>query len=400
MVSFESGVFPVNNQISTEPFLADAAATDVHPKNPARLRWLLGLVIILAAVLALWFTGFIGKRPPPTMPPATVSAVPAGVLTPEQIRRLDIKTSPAISAQSASVGTMPATVVLPPDARVAVSAPFSGSIRQIFVIPGQQVTKGQALATILSRDALQIGADLNRARTDLDLARATAARTNQLVREGIIAGARAQEARAALAQAKTNISEKSRILEISGANASGLITLRAPSSGRISAVSVQTGGPIDGMTAPFVIDASNAYQLDIQVPERLAGTVKPGMTVLLSGNISGRILSVSPGIDPVSRSLTAKASIGAAPGIIAGKSLMVTVDGAAPLNAVTIPASALTKINGKDVVFVASGNTFKAREVIAAVSGTTDVLITSGLNAGDRVATSGLTELKMLLGGE
>jgi membrane fusion protein, heavy metal efflux system len=392
----------VNYQINTESFSESAPDGRESPKKRLSAPWFWTLGIVSCVAAALWFSGIIGKRSEgqATATAPTETAVPAGALTPEQLKRLGIKTAPAIIAQSAIVGSMPATVVIPPDARVAVSAPFSGSIRQIFVIPGQQVSKGQALATIMSRDALQIGADLNRARTDLSLARATAARTGQLAREGIIAGARAQEARAALSQAETSLSEKSRILAISGANASGLITLRAPISGRISAVSVQTGGPIDGMTAPFVIDASNAYQLDVQVPERLAGMVKPGMTVSLLGNVSGRILSVSPGIDPVSRSLIAKASIGAAPGIIAGKSLMVSLSGDAPSGAVTIPASALTKIDGKDIVFGAEGNRFAKRDVAAIAVGTGDVLIISGLQPGEQVATSGLTELKMLASGE
>jgi membrane fusion protein, heavy metal efflux system len=392
----------VNYHINAEPFLEAASEGRENPKRRPLAVWLWVLGILSCVMAALWFFGMIGKQSEGQV--ATTARAearaPKGALTQEQIKRLGIKTAPALMAQSAVVGTMPATVVLPPDARVAVSAPFLGSIRQIFVIPGQQVAKGKALATIMSRDALQIGADLNRARTDITLARATAARTGQLAREGIIAGARAQEARAALSQAETNLSEKSRILAISGANASGLITLRAPISGRISAVSVQTGGPIDGMTAPFVIDASNAYQLDIQVPERLAGLVKPGMIVSLPGNVSGRILSVSPGIDPVSRSLIAKASISAAPGIIAGKSLMVSIAGDAPSGAMTIPASALTKMDGKDVVFVTKGNRFAKREVTAVAAGTGDVLITSGLQPGEQVATSGLTELKMLASGE
>jgi membrane fusion protein, heavy metal efflux system len=391
----------VNYQTSAEPFSEAASVGDEGHQKLRPIRWILAIAIFFSVVMTLWLSGVIGKRSD-VQAIATAPAeagVSDGALTQEQINRLGIKTAPAIIAQHAVVGTMPAIVVLPPNARVAVSAPFSGSIRQIFVIPGQQVAKGQALATIMSRDALQIGADLNRARTDLTLARATAARTEQLAREGIIAGARAQEARAALNQAETGLSEKSRILAIAGANASGLITLHAPISGRVSAASVQTGGPIDGMTAPFVIDASNAYQLDVQVPERLAGLVKPGMAVSLLGNVSGRILSVSPGIDPVSRSLIAKASIGAAPGIIAGKSLMVSISGGAPGGAVTIPASALTKIGGKDIVFVAKGHRFALREVTAVAAGTGDVLITSGLQPGERIATSGLTELKMFAGG-
>jgi membrane fusion protein, heavy metal efflux system len=364
-------------------------------------RQIVGWAALVCGTAAglLWSIGMIGATPS-SQPIEAAQPQEKGALTAEQVQRLGIQTAPALSAQSASIGAMPATVVLPPDARVAVTAPFAGSIRQIFVIAGQEVAKGQPLATMMSRDALQIGAELNRARTDFDLAQATAARTGQLAREGIIAGARAQESRAALRQAETTISEKSRILALSGASASGLITLRAPIGGRVSTVSIQTGGPVDGMTAPFVIDASNAYQLDVQVPERLAGMIRPGMAVSLAGNVGGKILSISPGIDPMSRSLIAKASISAAPGIIAGKSVIVSVAGDAPQGAVTIPSSALTKQGGKDIVFVASGVGFKVRMVTAAAGGTGDVLITQGLQPNEQVATSGLTELKMLMGGE
>jgi membrane fusion protein, heavy metal efflux system len=77
----------------------------------------------------------------------------------------------------------------------------------------------------------------------------------------------------------------------------------------------------------------------------------------------------------------------------------VSISGDAPSGAVTIPASALTKIGGKDIVFVAKGNRFALREVTAVAAGTGDVLITSGLQPGERIATSGLTELKMFAGG-
>lgn len=321
-------------------------------------------------------------------------------LTLAELERMGVKTAAVQVATGVPLGTMPATVSLPPEARVAVTASFPGAIRQVFVIPGQTVTRGQPLATMVSRDALQVGSNLTRANAQLEYSRANTARLQQLAREGVIAGARVLEAQAAVRQVEADASENARILSLSGAGGGGLITLRAPISGRVSTVAVQTGGPVDSSVAPFVIDASNAYQLDIQVPERLAGLVKPGMTVTLPGNTRGRVLSIGSAIDPETRSVLVKASIGAAPGLIAGKSVMASILADAGNNAIAVPASAVTRLDGADVVFIRTAKGFEKRVVAVGGSAEGITVIVEGLAAGEVIAISGLTEIKMTLGGE
>ncbi len=359
-------------------------------------------IAAIAAAALLLLTGWWILRPEsPTE--IAVKERPEGApkhLTVNQLERMGVKTAAAKIASGVPLGTMPATVTLPPEARVAVTAPFPGAIRQVFVIAGQSVSRGQPLATMVSRDALQVGSTLTRARAQLGLARANASRTQQLVRAGVIAGARAQEANAALRQAEADVSENARILNISGARGDGSITLRAPIRGRVSSVAVQTGGPVDGMAAPFVIDASNSYQLDIQLPERLAGLVKPGMTVTLPGNASGRVLSVGSAIDPDTRSVLAKASISASPGLIAGKTIMVSIEAGAGQRVIAVPTSAITRAEGNDVVFVKAPKGFVQRAVVVGGSAGGETVIAHGLAAGEEVAISGLTEIKMALGGE
>ena len=43
--------------------------------------------------------------------------------------------------------------------------------------------------------------------------------------------------------------------------------------------------------------------------------------------VAGQVLAVSPSIDPVTRSVMARASIAAAPGIVAGRNVSVTIKG-------------------------------------------------------------------------
>lgn len=338
------------------------------------------------------------------------SAAQSGRITAEQIKRLGIKTASAEEVGAIPLGNAPAMVSLPPEARVAVTAPFNGAVTRLFVVEGQAVARGAPLAILKTREPLQIGADLARARGDLGLAQANAARINQLAREGIVAGARADEANAAVRQAQIGVTENQRILSQAGAGSSGEMTLRAPIGGRVSAVNVQTGGPVDGMTAPFVIDNTSSYMLDIQLPERIASRVRAGMSVEVrmptasdgaeALPIGGTIISVAPGLDPMTRSVMAKARIGAAPGMVAGKSVMATILGATGQTGLAVPAASVTRIGDKDYVFVRTKQGFEKREITRVAEADGKAIISTGLKASEMVAISAIAELKVILAGE
>lgn len=321
-----------------------------------------------------------GKAPDPTPAAPPVSVAP--------------ETARAVVATDAPLARVPATVSLPPAARVAVTAPFAGAVRQLHVIEGQEVRAGQLLATVVSREALSLASDRARANARVELAEANASRIGKLASEGVVAAARADEARAALRAAQVDRMEAARILARGGASDDGIVRLVAPISGRVSHVGVATGGPLDGMTAPFVIDAANRYALRLQIPERLAGRVRPGMAVLLPGGARGTIQSVAPGIDPETRSLGAIARIGAVPGLVAGSSLTVTIIGNAAGRAVAVPSAAVARLDGRDVVFIRSQSGFAPVPVLVGAVADGRAVILEGLAEGATVAVSGLPELK------
>ncbi|VAV88437.1 Probable Co/Zn/Cd efflux system membrane fusion protein [hydrothermal vent metagenome] len=333
-----------------------------------------------------------------------------GQMSAEQIKRLGVKTVSAEEVSSIPLGNAPATVSLPPEARVAVTAPFNGAVIRLYVVEGQSVARGAPLAILKTREPVLIGAELARARGDLGLARANAARINQLAREGIVARARADEANAAVRQAQISVTENQRILSQAGTGSSGQMTLRAPIGGRVSAVNVQTGGPVDGMTAPFVIDNTSSYMLDIQLPERIANNVRSGMAIEVQmqaaskgaepAMIGGTIISVSPELDPMTRSVMAKARIGAAPNMVAGKSVMVTILGDGDQSGVAVPAAAVFRTGEREYVFVKTRNGFQKREISRVAGADGNAIISTGLKAGEDVAVSGIAELKVILAEE
>ncbi|OQW75412.1 MAG: efflux transporter periplasmic adaptor subunit [Proteobacteria bacterium ST_bin14] len=370
------------------------------------------LIAIGAVTLALVLGGTWWLRAQPTSPaaaPTTQTATrPARqspgmiAMTDDQIARLGIKLAPAIRADLAPLASLPAMIVPPPNARVAVAATFPGVVTRTLVIEGQAVRRGQALAIIASRDVLMMGAELARSQARLGYAQSNAGRLGQLSREGVIAGSRADEARATLREAQVDVSEKRRILALANASGgSGNYTLVAPISGRVTTASLQAGSPVDGTSAPYVIDAATAYEIEAQLPERLVGSVRPGMEVRLDGGAGGTVTSVGATIDPMTRSAMLKAKIAATPGLAtatmaAGKATTITLFAPAPIGAVGVPAAALIKQSGADIVFVRSRTGFAVRRVSSGSGSEGTVVILSGLSVGDRVVITGTSELKSL----
>ena len=315
----------------------------------------------------------------------------------DKVRLLGITLAAASPAAEMPVAQLPATISPPPNSRVAVAATLPGTVQRTFVNEGDLVRAGQPLAVVISRDILTIGADLSRANARLGVSQASAARLSRLSREGIIAAARADEAQAIAAEARVDVSEKSRILRmVGGSGRTGTYTLTAPISGRVTRAEIVAGNPVDGMTAPYVIDAEGQYEVIAQVPEHLVNTMKPGMTIRL-GDLAGTVTSVGSTIDQASRSATLRASLPAGPGILAGRSATVTVLGQAPARAVTVPSAALISIDGRDVVFVVAKGGFTRRFVKAAAADASGVVILEGLGVGERVVVSGTSALKALL---
>jgi cobalt-zinc-cadmium efflux system membrane fusion protein len=312
-----------------------------------------------------------------------------------QARRIGLKVAVVEAASAAPLATLPGVVTPRPQGRVAVTAPFAGVVRQSLVMEGESVTKGQRLAVVHSREVLSLGAELARARARLGVAKQAAARTNLLAREGVIAGARAEEATAALREAEVEVSEKSRLLRLANAETgSGLYTLTAPIAGRVVQARAATGAALDDTAAPFVIDAPGPVHIEAQAPARLIGVLRPGMRVRV-GQAEGRVLAMGSIVDPSTRSARLRASINSGPALVAGRTVSMIVLSDAPAGAVSAPSTAVVRLGAGTVVFqqTAQGYVSRPVRVLGAAAGRTTF---TGLAAGARVAVTGVSELKSL----
>lgn len=318
-------------------------------------------------------------------------------LTPAQIEGLRLRFTPAEDVKEYLLATLPAVIAPPPNARVAVAATYPGTVLQVLVVEGDAVRRGQPLAVIASREILTLGAELAQARARLAVAEANAERQSLLAKEGIVAGAKAEEANAALQEARAEANEKARMAEaVSADGAKGTYTLTAPIDGTVVSSKIETGAPVDGMSAAFVVDATDRLEVRAQVPERLIGQIAAGMRVLVDGKVEARVTSVGRVVQPETRSAALKADIKDASGLVAGRTVMASIYAGASAGAVIVPRAALAEVAGAPVVFVRVSGGVAAREVATAPVTGDQVVVLKGLKAGENVAISNLSELKSL----
>lgn len=323
-------------------------------------------------------------------------------LSAAQIKGLALKFVAAETSGEYLVATLPALIAPPPGARIAVAATFPGTVLQTLAVEGDAVKKGQPLAVIASREILTLAADLAGARARFAAASANAKRQLALSAEGIVSGARAEEAEVAYQQARAELDEKSRMLAAVNADgAKGAYTLVAPLDGVVASAKLEAGAPVDGMVAAFVVDATDRYEVQAQIPERLIGTIAAGMRVVVDGKIEATVTSVGKVLQPETRSAALKAAIVKPAivkggGLVAGRTVSAAVYANAAAGAVSVPRAALTEIGDDTVVFVRAEGGVSARKVSAGSASAARVVVLSGLEAGEEVAVTGLSELKSL----
>lgn len=326
--------------------------------------------------------------------PAGLSALSAAEMT-----RLGIHFAPVERVSDLPIATVPATLAPPPNARVAVAAVIPGVVTRTLVVEGDSVRQGQPLAVIAAREMITLAAGIEQASARVAVARANDRRLGQLAREGVIAGARADEARAALREAEAELSERRRTVRlVNGAPASGSYTLTAPIAGKVTKATIQTGSPVSEATSAYVIDATSRYELTAQLPERLLGQVRPGMTVRLPGDVRGEVTSVGHALDPETRSATLHARVPAGAGVVSGRALPATLFAPAPAGAIAVPAGAVVEVKGKPSVFVRTGKSVAVRAVQTGDRADGRIVIRDGLRAGEQIAVAGMSELKSIAG--
>jgi membrane fusion protein, heavy metal efflux system len=377
-----------------------------HEPNSRGRAFLWGGVIFGALFLVLILTrgfGLLGGRGKGPQEPDLMVRQGNKIIVPEgsALRgRLSIEAAPAQAVSAKMV--LPAVVESDPARTAAVLTPLGGRLISLKVGLGDRVVRGQVLAVIDSPDLGQAYDDDAKAADTARLTEKNLARQEAQNKLGVASDRDLDQARSDHAQAAAEYSRTQARLQSLGAapgnrSPSNLLTVTAPVSGSITALSVTPGNMINDPTQPMmtIADLSTVW-VTAMVPEKDVAAVSKDQDAEVSlvaypeRVLRGKVLFVSAVIEPDTRRnkiriAFANPDYSLKPNMFA----TVTLTGTAQ-SQVVLPASALLMNNDRTSVFVATGPwTFERRTVDPQLEEGSSVAIRSGVAAGEQVVVKG-----------
>ncbi len=273
--------------------------------------------------------------------------------------------------------------------QVEIRGQVSGLIRSISFNEGSQVKAGQVLLKI---DDAELRAQLAQARTRQALAAENAERAAQLFKKEAISR---EEFDIATADYKT-LQSQTQLIQAQLAKT----TISAPFSGRIGLRNVSVGGYLTPETVVANLVSTDPVKIAFSIPEKYAGQVKNNTKLQLtvagsSKKYTATVYAIEPAIEATTRTLQLRArAANPKSELLPGSFANIDFPLSTIPDALLVPTQAIIPVQNGKKVFVAKNGKAQEVRVDATTRTETDILITSGLQAGDTVLTTGIMTLK------
>lgn len=377
-----------------------------HSGGKRGLAFLWGGIGLGVAFVAALFThgfGLAGEQKkatdetPPFIRQGNKIIVPEGSPLRNRLRVM-----PAASEPLSSKLVLPGIVEADPAHTAAVLAPLGGRVLDLRVALGDRVTVGQVVAVIDSPDLAQAYDDDEKSVDTLELTKKKLERQEGQFKIGAASDQDLDQARSDHAQAVAEYTRTQARLKVLGAPAeskphSGVLTVKAPVGGSVTALSIARGNMINDPTQPLmtIADLSTVWVTAL-VPEKDVAAVSKNQQAEVSlaaypGQVrQGKVTSISDVLEPDSRRTKLRIAFPNS-GYELKPNMFATVTLLGPGGARTVvPTSALLINNDRTTVFIATAPwTFERRAVETLLEEGSTVAIRSGIEAGEQVVVQG-----------
>jgi RND family efflux transporter MFP subunit len=286
-----------------------------------------------------------------------------------------------------------------------VQPEVEGVVTRIFVKSGDRVTLGAPLVQIKpdKQEATVRSTEASRAAAEADVQYWTqqVKRLEALVTAGAISRQEFDQAQNSLRTAQARLSAvnaqvKEQQVELQ------YYRVAAPQAGVIGDITIRTGDRVTKATMITTIDDNSRLEAYIQVPIDRSPDLRLGLPVQIL-DPDGKVLAtnpvtfVAPRVDDATQTVLIKSLLREVPPtvrtqqFVRARIVWRTTDG------VTVPLTAVTRINGKYFCFVVdksnNGTVARQRPIEVGELIGNDYVVVSGLSAGEQVIVSGIQKL-------
>lgn len=271
---------------------------------------------------------------------------------------------------------------------------------------GQRVSAGQLLAQIDPEDyrasAEAAASQLLAARSNRDVAQADFKRYQDLHAQGFISVAELDRREAALKLAQAQFQQAQAQNTLQG-NQSGYTRLLADGAGVVTSIDASPGQVVSAGQPVVRLAMDGPRDVVFSVPENKLAALRPGQLIDLQTwdgkhMLQAKVRDVAASADPVTRTFVVKAALQKSanvPDPILGATVTVRLKPSVAdedAQRIKLPTSALRQEAGATSVWLldASSMTVHAKTIEVSAADGNEVVVTSGLQKGDQVVTSGV----------
>ncbi len=284
--------------------------------------------------------------------------------------------------------TIDASGTLQSNEEVEVKPEITGRITGLYFKEGVNVSKGDLLVKIYDED---LKAQLQKLQLQQQLAKTTLQRQENLLKINGISQQDVDVTRNQVSAYGADIDFTRTQLQKT--------ELRAPFSGRLGLRNVSLGAIVSPTTIITTLQQIDPLKIDFSIPEKYRTSIKLGDAVTFkvagdNNNYKGSIYAMDPKIDLATRTIRIRAIMPNVNKLFPGSFARVTLSLRDMPEAIMIPTQAVIPGTRDKRVIVADSGKAKFVVVETGIRNENNVQITSGLNVGDTVITSGIMQLR------
>ncbi len=287
-------------------------------------------------------------------------------LTKEQIKAVKLEIGTVEMKNLKSSISANGMLTVPNQNKAHVTPLYSGVVRSLFVQPGNTVREGQAIATIVNTDLVQLQQELLNVSSQINFSETEYKRQKELVEGNAAPLKRLQQVEAdlrSLEARKAGLIEQLRafgypVSQIASGKISSVLTITAPINGTVSTVNAEIGSNVDASSPIAEIVDNSQLHLDLFVYEKDIPLLSKNQTIhfTLTNNpgvaYEAKIYSIGSAFVSETKTIPVHARVlGDKTGLIEGMNISASVSlGEAVVQAV--PSDAIVNFQGQDYVFI------------------------------------------------
>ncbi|RCX09677.1 cobalt-zinc-cadmium efflux system membrane fusion protein [Extensimonas vulgaris] len=303
---------------------------------------------------------------------------------------------------------LPARLVWNEERTERIYPAFAGRVAAMRADLGQTVKAGTVLALLASPDFGQAQADAAKARAQESVALKALQRQRELFAAGIVARKDLEQAQADAVSAQAESARAVARTRLYGGDArvDQQLAIKSDIAGVVVERNLNPGqelrpdqsGP--GTPALFVVTDPSVLWLQIDAHEADLAALQPGSRFSLTVNaypgerFTGQVMALADAIDPTTRTIKVR-------GVVPNPDRRLKAEMLATVHltqkspgGVVVPAQAVTLRGNAHVVFVQrEPGVFEPRTVTVGNEGQSQVVITAGLRAGEKVVSQNVLQL-------